>query len=70
MLGAAMLVVAAAQGHGIWNDTFGLLFTFGILLPALATGLVIVAIVSARGEKQADEQLRGRWGRKRSSDDS
>ena len=65
-----MLVVAAAAGHGIWNETFGLLFTFGILLPALATGLVIVAIVSARGEKQADEELRGRWGRKRSSSDS
>jgi hypothetical protein len=63
-----MLTVAAASG--IWNDTVGLLFTFGILLPALATGLVIVAIVSAKGEKQADEQLRGRWGRKRGASDS
>jgi len=50
---------------GIWTETFGLLFTFGILMPALATGLVIVAMVSARGEKEADEKLRGRWGRRR-----
>jgi len=60
-------MVAAAASHGIFNDTVGLVFTFVVLLPALATGLVIVAIVSAKGEKQADEQLRGRWGRKRSS---
>lgn len=50
---------------GIWSDTFGLVFTFGILMPALATGLIIVAMVSAKGEKEADEELRGRWGRKR-----
>jgi hypothetical protein len=64
-------MLAAATSHGIFNnDTVGLLFTFGILLPALATGLVVVAIVSGRGEKQADEQIRGRWGRRRGSTDS
>jgi hypothetical protein len=64
-------MVAAATGHGIFDsDTLGLLFTFGILLPALATGLVIVAIVSGRGEKQVDEQIRGRRGRRRSSTDA
>jgi hypothetical protein len=62
MIPAAML--AAAAGHGIWNDTVGLLFTWVVLLPALATGLIVVAIVSGRGEKQADAELRGRWGRK------
>jgi hypothetical protein len=36
-----------------------------VLLPAIATGLIIVAMVSAKGEKRADEELRGRWGRHR-----
>ena len=63
-----MLSVIAASG--IWSDTFGLVFTFGILMPALATGLIIVAIVSAKGDKEADEQLRGRWGRRRGDPDS
>ncbi|HWC25380.1 MAG TPA: hypothetical protein VG474_02245 [Solirubrobacteraceae bacterium] len=49
----------------IWSDTFGLVFTFLIVMPALVIGLVIVAIVGARGEKEADEQVRGgRWGRR------
>ena len=48
-----------------WVDTLGLVFTFFILMPALATGLIIVAMVSGKGDKEADEQLRGRWGRKR-----
>ena len=58
-----MLSVIAA--NGIWSDTVGLLFTFVILMPALATGLIIVAIVSGKGDKEADEELRGRWGRTR-----
>ena len=62
MLPALMLSVTAA---GIWSDTFGLVFTFVILMPALATGLIIVAMVSGKGDKEADEELRGRWGRKR-----
>jgi hypothetical protein len=62
---------AAATTHGIFSsDTVGLVFTWLILLPGIATGLVIVAIVSARGDKMADEQVRGRWGRKRSTPDA
>ena len=59
-----LTVVAAATG--IWTDTVGLLFTYAVLLPAIATGLIIVAMVSAKGEKRANEELRGRWGRRRS----
>ena len=63
-----MLSVIAA--NGIWSDTFGLVFTFGILMPALTAGLIIVAMVSAKGDKEADEQLRGRWGRRRGDQSS
>lgn len=63
-----MLSVIAA--NGIWSETFGLVFTFGILMPALATGLIIVAMVSAKGDKEDDEQLRGRWGRRRGDHNS
>ena len=60
------LVVAVSQA---WSDSIGLLFTWLILLPVLATGLIIVTVVAARGEKAEDEKL-GRWGRRtRSSDD-
>jgi hypothetical protein len=58
-----MLFVTAASG--IWTDTVGLAFTFLVLMPALATGLIIVAMVSARGEKRISDELRGRWGRRR-----
>ncbi len=51
-----MFSVLAA--NGIWTDTVGLLFTYAVLLPALATGLIVVAMVSARGEKAADDELR------------
>lgn len=59
------IVLASAQ-----TVTIGLTFTWLILLPALATGLVVVAIVSARGEKAEDDKLIGRWGRRtRRADD-
>lgn len=58
-------MLSAIAANGIWSDTFGLVFTFGILMPGLATGLIVVAIAAARGEKAADEELRGRWGRRR-----
>jgi len=55
------LIVAASQA---WTDSIGLAFTWLLLLPVLATGLIIVAIVSARGEKAENEKLAGRWGRR------
>jgi hypothetical protein len=62
------MLSALAAAHGIWNDTVGLLFTFGVLLPALVTGLIVVAIVSGRGEKDVDDEVRARWGRRSGSD--
>jgi hypothetical protein len=49
------------------TDTIGLVFTYFILMPAIATGLIVVAVVTARGEKREDEKYTksGRWGRKR-----
>jgi hypothetical protein len=53
-------LVAISQA---WTDSIGVAFTFLVLLPALATGLVVVAVVSARGEKRDNEKHGGRWGR-------
>ena len=60
-------VIAAADGaaRGVWSDTVGLLFTYGILIPALVTGLIVVSIVSGRGDKKVDDELRSRWARRR-----
>ncbi|MDP2710317.1 MAG: hypothetical protein Q8O56_03780 [Solirubrobacteraceae bacterium] len=63
-------MISALASNGIWSDTFGLLFTWVILLPAVATVAIIVAMVSGRGEKEADAELRGRWGAKRPPSDS
>jgi hypothetical protein len=52
------------------TDTIGLVFTYFVLAPAIATGLIVVAVVTAKGEKREDEKLRGRWGRKRGPADS
>ena len=57
-----MTLVLASQAV---TDTIGLVFTFFVLMPAIATGLIVVAIVSARGEKREGEKLAGRWGRRR-----
>ena len=51
-----------------WSDSIGLLFTFAVLMPAIATVCIVVSIVSARGDKHADDKLANRWGRKRGSD--
>jgi hypothetical protein len=45
-----------------WSDTIGIIFSWVILLPGLATGLIIVAVVYGRGEKAENEKLAGRWG--------
>ena len=47
------------------TDTIGLGFTYFVLIPAIATGLIVVAVVSARGEKRENEKAAGRWGRRR-----
>ncbi len=62
---AAVIAANEAAERGIWTDTFGLLFTYGILLPAIVTGLIIVAIVSGRGDKKVDDEIRARWLRRR-----
>lgn len=61
------LIIAADEGaaRGFWTDTVGLLFTYGVLIPAIVTGLIVVAMVSGRGEKKEDDEIRARWARKR-----
>jgi hypothetical protein len=58
-------LLALAQG---WTDSIGILFSFVVLLPAIATVCVVVAIVSGRGEKAEDAKNAGRWGRKSPTD--
>ena len=57
-----MSLVLASQAS---SDTIGLVFTWGVLLPAVVTGLIVVAIVTAKGEKRSDAKNAGRWGTKR-----
>jgi hypothetical protein len=56
------LILAMSQSA---SDSIGLAFTYLVLIPAIATGLIVVAVVSARGEKRENEKASGRWGRKR-----
>jgi uncharacterized membrane protein len=58
-------LLALAQG---WTDSIGLLFTWVVLLPVVATICVIVMIVAGRGEKAEDAKNVGRWGRKSPDD--
>lgn len=51
------------------TDTIGLVFTYGVLIPAIMTGLIVVAVVTAKGEKREDEKNAGRWGTKRTPGD-
>jgi hypothetical protein len=62
-------MVSTLAATGFWSDTVGLVFTYGILLPGIATGLIVVAMVSGRGEKRTNDELRGRWGRRRGDTD-
>ena len=55
------LLLATSQSA---SDTIGLAFTYFVLIPAIATGLIVVAVVSARGEKRENEKHANRWGRK------
>jgi hypothetical protein len=47
------------------TDTIGLAFTYFILMPAIVTGLIVVAVVTAKGEKREDAKNAGRWGKER-----
>ncbi|MBA3748143.1 MAG: hypothetical protein H0W96_11735 [Solirubrobacterales bacterium] len=58
-------IIAVPAPRGFWTDTVGLLFTYAILLPAIVTVCIVVAMVSGRGDKKADDEIRGRWARKR-----
>jgi hypothetical protein len=60
-MGFAPLAISQA-----WSDSIGLLFSFAVLMPAIATVCIVVSIISGRGEKAEDGKLSGRWGRKRS----
>lgn len=46
-----------------FTDTLGVGFTFLILLPVLMTALIIVSVISGRGEKRDNDKLAGRWGK-------
>jgi hypothetical protein len=61
----AILAASDAATRGIWTDTVGLVFVWVILLPAIVTGLIVVSMVSGRGDKQTDDEIRGRWARRR-----
>ena len=58
-----MSYVLASQAM---SDTIGLVFSYFVLIPAILTGLIVVAVVTARGEKRENEKYLGRWGAKRS----
>jgi hypothetical protein len=58
-------IIALSQA---WTDSIGLLFTFAILMPAVATVCIVVAIVSARGEKSDNAKNENRWARKPPAD--
>jgi len=51
-----------------WTDSIGLLFTFAVLMPAVATVCIIVSMVAGRGDKREDDKNAGRWGRGSSPD--
>ncbi|MDX6677582.1 MAG: hypothetical protein QOE31_1634 [Solirubrobacteraceae bacterium] len=58
-------LLALSQG---WTDSIGLLFTFAVLMPAVATVCIVVSIISGRGEQSQNKQDGGRWGRDSSPD--
>jgi hypothetical protein len=51
---------ALSQG---WTDSIGIIFSFGVLLPAIATVCIVVSIIQGRGDKEKDSRNGGRWGR-------
>jgi Sec-independent protein secretion pathway component TatC len=61
-----MSYVLASQAM---TDTIGLVFSYFVLIPAILTGLIVVAVVTARGEKRENEKYLGRWGTKHTPGD-
>lgn len=61
----AAALLALSQG---WTDSIGLLFTFAVLMPAVATVCIVVSMVAGRGDKRQDDAHAGRWGRRSSPD--
>jgi hypothetical protein len=51
-----------------WTDSIGIIFSFGVLAPAIATVCIVVSIVSGRGDKAHDDANTGRWGRRTPQD--
>ncbi len=51
-----------------WTDSIGLLFTFAVLMPAIATICIVVSIVSGRGDEHENAKNARRWGPKRRND--
>ena len=43
-----------------WTFSLGLIFIFGVLFPALVTGLIIFAVAQSLGERQENEARRNR----------
>jgi hypothetical protein len=64
-MGSATTIIALSKG---WVDSIGLVFVFGILMPAVMNILVVISMISGRGEKAQDAELAGRWGRKPPND--
>jgi hypothetical protein len=64
-MGSATTIIALSKG---WVDSIGLVFAFGILMPAVMNILVVISMISGRGEKAQDAELAGRWGRKPPND--
>jgi hypothetical protein len=51
------ILIASAKSVDI-----GIIFSWVILLPGLATVLIIIAMVAGKGEKAENEKFAGRWG--------
>ena len=43
-----------------WKATLGLIFIFGVLFPAIVTGLIVFAIAQALAERSQNLERRGR----------
>jgi hypothetical protein len=51
---------------GAFEATFGIVIVFFVAFPILVQGLIGYAAAQALGERNENQRLSGRWGRKRS----